>query len=525
VIGDSGENRALAFCALLAFVGGGARAFLSRNEKTTWKDVTGVRGRQRVHGLSGWLSLHVCVGPRTDLSDAAMRWDQRMDRRGAHGLGELCGAEDRERQVHAAKSSDELINMNVFGGQLVGFEFPTVNGSRVPTDADSLPTGTLVVNGNDNGATVTVTHKTTGTYKAAVTLPTLVAGDIVQVRIAATVGGSGSGGIAFTATSDALRSGKAQAGGTSSITLDAGASPNGFVRYLASAIAIVAGTGVGQTRSIINYIGFTKIATVDFDWEVVPDATSVFAILPAKAPRTDEGGTTNANLVLISSQSPGIYVDQDNDTAYFVVVNDNAGTTIPAKITADHGSGSYALGGLSGPSSATLTWLDASDASVPNVDFTIAGQGAGRANASGIATFGLPDGTYQVITRITNGVVFANASLVVSGTTALTIHGATQAIATPSAPGLAVAYVALMDPTDPVVGATISYRMTKAPDGDALGFDFSTKTSGASDSTGLIQFEVPKGSEFAVWWGTGPKIKLVVPADSDSVEIAGLEKR
>ena len=55
------------------------------------------------------------------------------------------------------------------------------------TDADSLPAGTLVVNGTDNGASVTVTNKATGIYKAAVTIPALSDGDEVQIRIAATV--------------------------------------------------------------------------------------------------------------------------------------------------------------------------------------------------------------------------------------------------------------------------------------------------------------------------------------------------
>lgn len=55
------------------------------------------------------------------------------------------------------------------------------------TNADSTPTGTLYVNGTANGATVTVTNITTGVYKAAVTLPTLAIGDIVDLRIAATV--------------------------------------------------------------------------------------------------------------------------------------------------------------------------------------------------------------------------------------------------------------------------------------------------------------------------------------------------
>jgi len=80
--------------------------------------------------------------------------------------------------------------MSVKSGQAVTTEFTTADPTTAAaTDADSLPTGTLVVNGTDNAATVTVTNKTTGVYKAVVTLPALSAGDIVGIRIAATVGG------------------------------------------------------------------------------------------------------------------------------------------------------------------------------------------------------------------------------------------------------------------------------------------------------------------------------------------------
>lgn len=57
------------------------------------------------------------------------------------------------------------------------------------TNADSTPTGTLVINGVDNAAAVTVTNRATGDYKAAVTLPAVATADTVQILIAATVGG------------------------------------------------------------------------------------------------------------------------------------------------------------------------------------------------------------------------------------------------------------------------------------------------------------------------------------------------
>lgn len=83
--------------------------------------------------------------------------------------------------------------MSVRSGQSITEDFTTHASSGALTNADSLPTGTLVLNGTDNAATVTVTNKATGVYKAAVTLPTLAVGDVVQLRINATVGGIADG--------------------------------------------------------------------------------------------------------------------------------------------------------------------------------------------------------------------------------------------------------------------------------------------------------------------------------------------
>lgn len=80
--------------------------------------------------------------------------------------------------------------MSVESGQSIAVDFTTQSpATGAATDATGTPTGTIVVNGTDNGASVTVTNKGTGYYKAGVTLPALSAGDRVQLRIAATVSG------------------------------------------------------------------------------------------------------------------------------------------------------------------------------------------------------------------------------------------------------------------------------------------------------------------------------------------------
>ncbi len=72
-------------------------------------------------------------------------------------------------------------------------------------------------------------------------------------------------------------SGTAQAGAASTITLAAGASATDDY-YNSATIHITGGTGSGQTRTISDYVGSTKVATVDSAWTTQPDATSVYEI-------------------------------------------------------------------------------------------------------------------------------------------------------------------------------------------------------------------------------------------------------
>lgn len=76
-----------------------------------------------------------------------------------------------------------------------------------------------------------------------------------------------------------VRANTAQAGGTNTITLDAGASAvTDF--YANQTIFLVGGTGIGQSKKISTYNGTSKVATVDSNWATQPDVTTVFLILP-----------------------------------------------------------------------------------------------------------------------------------------------------------------------------------------------------------------------------------------------------
>lgn len=77
-----------------------------------------------------------------------------------------------------------------------------------------------------------------------------------------------------------LRRATAQAGGASSITLDASASATNSL-YNGLRVAILSGTGAGQSRVITAYTGSTKVATVTPSWTTNPASGSVFALFPA----------------------------------------------------------------------------------------------------------------------------------------------------------------------------------------------------------------------------------------------------
>lgn len=74
-----------------------------------------------------------------------------------------------------------------------------------------------------------------------------------------------------------LRTGTAQGGGSTSITLDAGASSTNDL-YIGNRVLTTGGTGGMQSRVITAYNGGTKVATVYPAWATNPDSTTTFAV-------------------------------------------------------------------------------------------------------------------------------------------------------------------------------------------------------------------------------------------------------
>ena len=89
-----------------------------------------------------------------------------------------------------------------------------------------------------------------------------------------------SGNITLTAGADLFhtgRTGTAQGGGSSTITLDSGASSVNDL-FNGCTVTITGNTGSGQSRVISDYVGSSKVATVSTAWTTQPDATSTFSV-------------------------------------------------------------------------------------------------------------------------------------------------------------------------------------------------------------------------------------------------------
>ncbi|MBE9485451.1 MAG: hypothetical protein IMY74_11420 [Bacteroidetes bacterium] len=91
----------------------------------------------------------------------------------------------------------------------------------------------------------------------------------------------------------AIHDGTAQAGANVSITLAATASAIDGT-YNRNLVVITGGTGIGQTRTIIDFNGTTKIAIVDRGWRTDPDATSEYQVVPDDTPLVVDQGVAQA---------------------------------------------------------------------------------------------------------------------------------------------------------------------------------------------------------------------------------------
>lgn len=145
-----------------------------------------------------------------------------------------------------------------------------------------------------------------------------------------------------------LRRNTAQAGAAATITLDAAASAvDDFYNNLI--IGIVSGTGAGQGRLITDYVGATKVATVNTAWATNPDATSVFVLLPADIMladmvkiSADAAAADNLETMLDGTGTGTLTLKQ-------ISVSNSTGTAVIFQSTGGNGLGLDARGNGVGP--------------------------------------------------------------------------------------------------------------------------------------------------------------------------------
>jgi len=110
-------------------------------------------------------------------------------------------------------------------------------------------------------------------------------------------------------------SGTAQAGASGTITLATGASASDDAYNYMTARAL-AGTGAGQERRITDYVGSSKVATVEPDWTTPPDATTVYEITSRDAELNDTSFADAADVceeeVDLTGQNTGFVVHQES---------------------------------------------------------------------------------------------------------------------------------------------------------------------------------------------------------------------
>lgn len=163
-----------------------------------------------------------------------------------------------------AEWCDLTVNIPTAARQIDDLAYPAVSGRSLAVDASGqVSVGALAAN------VITAT----AINADAITAAKIADGAIDRATLAVDTG------------LQSIRSGTAQAGSATTITLDAGASAvNGL--YVDNWILLTGGTGAGQTRRIGAYVGATKVVTIEalaaaLFFTVVPDATTTFAILPA----------------------------------------------------------------------------------------------------------------------------------------------------------------------------------------------------------------------------------------------------
>jgi len=179
--------------------------------------------------------------------------------------------------------------------------FPALNASFATVSGIAASMAAVV--SLDGGTFTTVTAATlelasTGIYTVSLTAAEMT-GDEVALRI------TQASMIDFFKLFEfepALDGGVATGVATATLTLrTSAAAVNDY--YNGATLEIARGTGAGQTRSIIDYVGSSKIATIDRVWITNPDTSSVYQITAPIGPKLTTAIRVAGDLEAISGDT------------------------------------------------------------------------------------------------------------------------------------------------------------------------------------------------------------------------------
>lgn len=114
--------------------------------------------------------------------------------------------------------------------------------------------------------------------------------------------------------SSTLLAGVASAGSVDGITLTGGSATDGL--YVGCGLIIESGTGAGQARYIVGYVGSTNIAKIARHWTIAPDNTSAFQIVADNQIAyihmgvAQAGSANSITLQSVARAENGLYVGQ-----------------------------------------------------------------------------------------------------------------------------------------------------------------------------------------------------------------------
>lgn len=306
------------------------------------------------------------------------------------------------------------------GGNVTGSVGSVVGAVGSVTGAVGSVTGN--VGGNVVGSVASVSGNVGGTVNG---ITAACAAQFFTLNSTKVFSDAIAGSVVFEIASQAalpVRKNTATAGGSTSITLDAGASATNDI-YTGEIIVLTSGTGIYQTRPITAYNGSTKVVTVTPAWATNPDNTTQFAILPF-APASVSGSVTVGGYS--AGQSPAELVLA---TPANKLVTDGSGFVTASSVTGAVGSvtGNVtgSVGSVAGNVSGSVASVVGAVGSVTgNVGGNVTGTIGGMTSAAAALFFTLNSGTTYA-SAISGSVVKEIASNA-GGTGGVTVSGFTM---------------------------------------------------------------------------------------------------